>query len=215
MHEDGAPTPDRNRVADRTLHARLLERDPTATADLINEYLQTLIDQLRRSFLQEDPHLVEEQAIDAVLRITEHPERYDPNRGSILSYLRMDADGDLRNARQKRLRRERREMPFELVELSGDGRNREGAWGGDPAALVDQLSDSDPELWRTIRAQFDATEWQVVELMGDGERRTAPFAAVLGLTHLSEIKQAREVKRVKDKLKKRLERLAGRIQRDD
>jgi hypothetical protein len=59
--------------------------------------------------------------------------------------------------------------------------------------------------------------------MLQGERKTARFARVLGIEHLSKKEQQAEVKRVKDKLKKRiegrvmaepLERLALRMEED-
>ena len=42
-----------------------------------------------------------------------------------------------------------------------------------------------------------------------GERRTAVFAAAVGLSDRSLREQAQEVKRVKDRIKKRIERAGG------
>jgi hypothetical protein len=55
---------------------------------------------------------------------------------------------------------------------------------------------------------------RVLRLMVDGERRTAVFAAVLGLDGQPAEAQRREVKRAKDRIKKRLERAGwGRLGR--
>jgi hypothetical protein len=62
-----------------------------------------------------------------------------------------------------------------------------------------------------MRGACDAVEWKVVQLMADGERRSPTYAALLGLGHLPAAEQAREVKRVKDRLQKRLRRLARRV----
>jgi hypothetical protein len=48
-----------------------------------------------------------------------------------------------------------------------------------------------------------------LEMWLEGERNTAPLAVALGLAHLSPSNQRREVKRFKDRLRKRLERAVG------
>ncbi len=55
-------------------------------------------------------------------------------------------------------------------------------------------------------AAFDDAERRAFELMRAGERRTAVFAAALGLTDRPPAGQADEVKRVKDKIMQRLRR---------
>jgi hypothetical protein len=50
--------------------------------------------------------------------------------------------------------------------------------------------------------------------MLDGERRTATYAAVLGIEHLPDLEKKRTVKQVKDRLQKRLRRLAPSLQAD-
>jgi hypothetical protein len=47
------------------------------------------------------------------------------------------------------------------------------------------------------------------EQMQQGERCNGVFAAILGVTHLPAAEQRRQVKRVKDHLKKRRERAGG------
>jgi RNA polymerase sigma-70 factor (ECF subfamily) len=47
------------------------------------------------------------------------------------------------------------------------------------------------------------------EQMQQGERRHSVFAVILGVTHLPENEQRREVKRMKDRLKKRKQRARG------
>ena len=53
---------------------------------------------------------------------------------------------------------------------------------------------------------FSAGEQQFLDLMLHGERKTTIFARALGIEKLSPSAQESEVKRVKDKLKKRIER---------
>ena len=208
--------------AERALHARLLAGDSFAPSELADAYLAPLVARLARAYAWVDPHLVETAAIDAVLDTAEHPDRYDPARGSLGTYLWVAAKGDLRNARQKEGRRAAHQAPLEAaapgatpsVELRRAARNLSTEARDDPAELVARGERLDPTLLATVRAAFDTQEWAVVALMLDGEKRTTEYARLLGLGHLPAREQAREVKRVKDRLKKRLRRLAPQVKRD-
>ncbi len=61
----------------------------------------------------------------------------------------------------------------------------------------------------TLRAKLSLEERRVMDLMLDGERKTRVYAEALGLSGLPAAEQKREIKRVKDRLKKRLERTWG------
>jgi RNA polymerase sigma-70 factor (ECF subfamily) len=65
------------------------------------------------------------------------------------------------------------------------------------------------DLPATIRQQLTDVEQRFWDQMQQGERRHSVFADILGVTHLPENEQRREVKRVKDRLKKRQERAGG------
>jgi sigma-70-like protein len=208
-HSTGAP------VSDAALHARLLGADPTAPADLAVQFLPALVTWLLRTYPRLDAHLLESLAIDLILKLAQSPEQYDPDRGSLTAYLRMAARGDVRNALTSLGRQARRIAPLESVEVAADARNRIMEHNADPAELVArEIPAIDPETLARIRARFDSTEWQVVQLMLEGERHTSAYAAILHLRHLPDLDQAREVKRVKDRLTKRLQRLASTIRRD-
>ena len=58
-------------------------------------------------------------------------------------------------------------------------------------------------------ASFAEEERLALDLMREGARDTATFAVPLGLSHLSPSEQAARVKRVKDRVKKRLTRAVG------
>jgi hypothetical protein len=209
-----ADPPDSSRAAEPALHARLLARDPVAPSELADTYLPPLLARLLRAFPHLDPHLVQDAATDAVLDTAEHPEHYDPARLPLGSYLAMAARGDLRNALQKASRRAAHQAPLEAVELGGVARNPLTEDADDPAELVAGGASADPDLLAAVRAAFQPQERAVVALMLDGERRTSVYARLLDLEHLTTANQAREVKRVKDRLGKRLRRLAPRVQRD-
>ena len=65
-----------------------------------------------------------------------------------------------------------------------------------------------PRSLRGARAElgrFNQRDQALLELLGAAIRETAPYAEVLGISHLDIDTQRREVKRHKDRLKARLE----------
>ncbi len=194
------------RDRDRALHERLLRRDPTAPSELAERCLAPLVDALRRSFVSSvDQVMLEDAAIEMILKLGERPEKYDPERGSLASYLRMAARRDVLNDLESERRRNRHLAPLEDVELRSSARNLPWASTRDPAeALVDKLGH---ERVGRLREQFEGSELEMVDLLVDGERRTEVYADVLGLRDLPWEEQVREVKRAKDRLKKRMKRL--------
>lgn len=197
----------------RALHLRLLRWDPTAPTDLANQYLPPLLDWLRHRFSNKDDALLTEVAIELILNLGERPEQYDPNRLSLSAYLRMAARGDLKNALARESRRVAHHAQLDDVEVQSRARNREWARASDPAdTVVDALY---REKALAMRGHFDERDWEVVELQMDGERRTERYASVLGLQDRPRDEQVRAVKRAKDRIKKRLQRLWRTMTDDD
>ena len=136
-----------------------------------------------------------------------HPQQYNPEKRGLFGYLVMSADGDLRNALAKQRRRSDREISLEEVELERVGGNREGenASNLDLSAMIGE-----------IKNLFEnPVDQRVLELIVEGERSTNVFAEALGLSHLPVFERRREVKRHKDRIKKRLERYGRGIRRPD
>jgi RNA polymerase sigma-70 factor (ECF subfamily) len=199
------PTPD-----DRALHDRLLARDPVAPSDLAEAHLEPLFRWLRRQFASVDPDTLEGIAVDLILSLAERPEQYKPDRLSLAGYLRMAARGDVRNALRSRREQSRHLTSLADVELAQVAGNAAIEGPANPADVVAAGESLDPAVTELLRSSFTPAEWPIVQLMLEGERRTAVYARQLGLAG-SEIEQAREVKRVKDRLQKRLQRLAPRM----
>lgn len=197
----------------RALHARLLRGEPTAPSDLATVYLQPLVDWLHRTFRREDEALLETVAIELILKVGRAPDRYDPDRSALSAYLRMAARRDVQNALQRERRRTARQISLDDVELSAPARNREWASASDPADAVIEAFDRERLL--ALREHFSAQDWEVVLLRIERERRTERYAAVLGLRDRPPIEQEREVKRVKDRVMKRLRRLWKKRYGDD
>ena len=193
--------PDPDELAD--LFRRVCAGDRPAIADFISAALDPLAADLRRRHPEADEHARLTAAEDAVLALVRNPSIYDPARGTLIAFLRLSAEGDLRNARNREARYHRGRESGDSVELAPDRRNT-------PAEdLADDLpSFDDPDLAAEIAA-FSPVERAVFELMLAGERATAAYAPVLGVGHLPADEQAREVKRAKDRLLKRLQRARG------
>jgi hypothetical protein len=194
-----------DRESGRALHARLLRRDPTAPSDLAATYLAPLVAWLGQTFPRDDDALLETIAIDLMLGLAEHPERYDPDRLPLERYLRMAARGDVKNARDAARRRAARLTSLEGVELLPSVRNSRWAHAQDFAGRVADVLDD--ERLAAMLEQMTGRDREVVELMLDGERRTTEFATILELQDRPLDEQVREVKRAKDRLKKKMQRL--------
>lgn len=185
------------------LHNALLRSDPTAPARTVEALLEPLLERLRWKWPHADPHELEEQAADSLLHYLEAPRRYDPKRASLLHYLVLDAHGDLVNAYNRPRRLE--EIPHDDVALNGATRNNES-----DEFSASQARHEDAAFELLLDGAFpDAAERAVVELLRDGVRANAPYAAALGLSHLPIGQQNQEVKRVKDRIKKRIRRVVG------
>lgn len=193
----------------RQIHKRLLQGDPTASAECAEAVIGPLTRRLEGRFPKlRGSDLLIDAVTDAVFGYLRQPEQYDPARRGLLGFLEMAAEGDLKNALSKWHRRAQVEVTLDDVELEAVAGNRvEGP--GDPEGKVD-LS----EIRRGIGALFeDARDRQLAELVLERERSVEPFAQILKLEGLPLDEQRREVKRHKDRIKKRLERYGQDIRR--
>jgi RNA polymerase sigma-70 factor, ECF subfamily len=202
-----------DRAAADDIHRRLLEGDPVAASELAAACLDPLADWLRGRNPRIAPDVCDTAAEDALLALIKAPSSYKPDRLPLDAYLRMSASGDLKNALAKDRRRSSREA---VVELSSLGGNLLRDDDGDPAKIV-ELRDAVARAARdreraaptSFRDALTPEERAVYDLMRMNERRTATYARALHIAHLAPDEQRRLVKRAKDRLKKRLERMGG------
>jgi RNA polymerase sigma factor (sigma-70 family) len=172
----------------------------TAGEAVAERYWPLLVAFLRRTFSRVDDHLREEAAGTTLLDLVKCPERYKPELASLRSYLQRSARCDLLNL----LRRENRArtVPLDSVAQPAEHRN-------DPRDATDNPLD-DPRLAAEIEA-FNADERATFELMCDEVRDTDEYAKRLGLSHLPTDERRAAVKRVKDRVQKRLVRARGEL----
>jgi len=198
---------------ERALHQRLLAEDPIAPSDLAVTYLDGLTHWLvTHNSSALDPHTCATAAADAIITLIKNPHTYHPARAGLEAYLRMSAQRRLQNLLRSERRHSSRKATWDAVEVSPEMGKYLRDEESDPALIV-LRHDAEQEVARqlsavpaSVRARLTPQEEMVCELMREKERKTAVYAAVLGLTNLPPAQQRRDVKRVKDRLAKRLGR---------
>src|SRR5262249_32041298 len=188
------------------LHLHLGDLNPVAAADVCRAYLNPLLGWLAVKFATVDPHLRQTAAHDALLTYVQSPQAYDPTRSDLASYLRMAARWDLVNLLARERKHHEGRVAWAVVEDAAEDGNLSG--GADPSLPLERAEET--QAWQAflnaVAANFTADERKVLELMVAGERQTALYAQALGLDGQPAADQEREVKKVKDRIKKRLER---------
>lgn len=181
-------------------HRRLVNGDPTASAELYRAIFSPLVGWLYVKGRTTDKELIRDASTDALVDYIKHPGRWKSESGTLVSYICMAADRDLLNALEKVQRRRKREVLIADVEDEEFDRNvlpeDEGSLDAMGAILT--------ALDRQVTSESDR---RFLTLMLKGERSTDKFAEVLGIQSLPNQKKARTVKRHKDRLKKVIERL--------
>lgn len=184
------------------IHQRLLRRDPTASAECAEAVIGPTTSQLQIRFPKlRGTDVLADAVTDAVMSYLKRPEQYDPSKRGLLGFLVMAAEGDLRNALAKHRRRRNIEMPMEDVDLQiPDGNDQ-------VTTLASGLDTDEEAIRRALHALFpDPRDLKMAGLVLDGERSVSAFAQVLAVERLPLGEQRREVKRHKDRIKKKLER---------
>ncbi len=195
------PTGWPDETEEEQLVTQLRSHDPTAREALAVRFLPLLIQFLARTLSDIEPELRDTAAEDAILAFVQHPDGFDATRARLGAYLRMAARRDLLNALERE-RRARRGIPLGSVEEPTDHRNE---------TCADEFAWNHPVLAAEVAA-LNADEKVTLDLMRSGVRRTDTFVARLGLGHLSVQEQVLAIKRLKDRVKRRLTRALGGLQ---
>jgi DNA-directed RNA polymerase specialized sigma24 family protein len=185
-----------------SIFQRVREGDRLAPSDFAAAVLDPLVGDLRGWRAGLDEHAYFTAAGEAVWQLLRDPNKYKPELRGLRGYLFMAARDDLINVLKKEAKHHQQRESGDYVELAPDR-------GNDPSGSLDDLPLPDQPAVAAEIASFDATERAVFELMYAGERATAAYVPILGIEHLSVEEQAREVKRVKERLTKRLQRAWG------
>lgn len=195
------------------LHQALLNGDAEAPALLAERVVPALRAKLGLLNAKlTDPQIVESAIGQSVATYLRHPEAYDPNRGPLASYLAMDAAGDVKNELEKRRPEIENDELVEqtLVELGYRDRNSVVEEEALDAIDPFDVPHAKLEAARRLLGEFSPQDRELAQLVVDQVRSYAIWAEVLGISHLQLDAQKREVKRQKDRIKKKLERMGER-----
>jgi hypothetical protein len=188
------------------LHERLCRpNDPVAVSDFLNVFLMPLVAHLRQCC--RDEHLCVEAAERAVLDYLSSPERYCPEKLDLDRYLCLIARRDLFNLQRRDRRHHDGHVSIFSVEFGPDAGNLSGREKGplDQLCRNEEVAMSE-EFFHALEAGLSDQERRILALMREGRADTAACAAVLGLGDAPPEEQERQAKRVKDRIKKRIER---------
>ena len=188
------------------LHLHLRDLNPAAVADVCRVYINPLIEWVARKFAGVDSHLRATAVHEALMTYVRNPAAYDPNRGDLALYLRMAARWDLVNLLKRESKHQQGRVDWAVVEDEAEDGNLFGA--DDPSLQLLRAEES--QQWQAflgnVIAFFTEEERRVLELMLAGERKTEVYAHALRIEGSLTAEQEREVKKVKDRIMKRLQR---------
>jgi RNA polymerase sigma factor (sigma-70 family) len=189
------------------LQRRLLRKEETAFSEVCKKYLDPLVDHFTRIYSQDkkcSSELIHDAVTDALIDLIENPSRFKPELLTLEGYLRMSAEGDLRNMLTKEKRRLKivRTGSSESVELEAKARNMidEGAENPEQRIVDEEIDACLEELFANKK------DLKIAKLIFSNVRKTSIFAEILGIGHLPESDQKKQVKREKDRIKATLKR---------
>lgn len=177
----------------------MLEGDPIATAQFAELAFPLLLSDMRARHRGVGDEEVFDACADAVLTICRVPERWEPAKSKLRTFLWMVATGDLRNELERRKPQQAFERVMDPVELAEFRRNipaEAEISEGDMNALVGQYE----------HLLADDGDRAVFRLMAVGERDETQYSVVLGVSLLPAPERKQRVKQAKDRIKKRLQR---------
>ncbi len=183
------------------LYQALLAGDRTAPDRLCALYLDPLVTYLRRRF-RADPEDIYDAAVDALIALIRRPETYNPAKSPLFAYLKMSAAGDLRNRLAKKQRETLHFRSLATVDPVVLQRNTEVNGHDNLDIFASTLFGV-----RQLLSHLNETDRAIADLILREDHGTEAYARVLGVAHLPPDLQRREVKRAKDRVKKRLRRL--------
>lgn len=180
------------------LHSRLIAGDRTAGDEIAALTLAMLKPRLRRAFPRVAAEIIVDGIEDALVDYVLRPGRFDDARGVPLeSFLYRASWCNVADALDAQVRRRSREVDFLRCQTIQE------------QPITQEVADVREDLQRYIALMAATTrERQALRLWLAGESRTEVFASALGLSELSLGEQRSELKRFKDRVLRRLKRIA-------
>ncbi len=194
--------PERNDLL-QEIHRRIVADEPDATLDAYRAVAQSLETHLKYEFPHLPPGADPDMRVEAIhIALTDYfrfPEKYDPAKSRLMTYLKMAARGDMLNLLKRERRHSDRRSPLDDVAF--------------------RLPDGEEEISETIGRDWESRslmkrlardlsdeDMRLLRLMMDKVRGTPEAAEALGIEHLPFDEQRKEVKKAKDRIRKKLRR---------
>ncbi|RKI09907.1 sigma-70 family RNA polymerase sigma factor [Corallococcus sp. AB030] len=170
-----------------------------APIDVFGKYMGLIVRRLGRSVPCSE-ETASDAAIDAIFAYLRAPERHDPAKASLETYLFQIA----RRVAQDRMRSESARLQREqhYVDIAA-------IQAGNPKGRMDSSAEAEA-IMKTLVSRgtlSDAKDIATLRLFLEGENSTETFAEAMGLKGLPKEELRREVKRYRDRLMKRLSRV--------
>jgi RNA polymerase sigma factor (sigma-70 family) len=187
------------------LHRDLCNGDPTAPEALVREFLTPLVRILRRRHLVLPREMLVDAASDAIIALIQRPERFQPQRSSLLTFLVTIADRRLIDYLRAMNRRASRE-----VYIGGAQNLGESLVSGEAHASysVSDVTDAlPPEIQKLVADVLpDQRDRDLLDLICEGRNSIDEYASLLGLNGLPIQEQRAAIKRNRDRVLNRLRR---------
>jgi DNA-directed RNA polymerase specialized sigma24 family protein len=180
------------------LHQANLRGESTAPANIFSLAFRPLCRIIRKAARTADDDHVTDACTDAIVAYLRRPSAFDPSKSSLWTFLCLIATrrlSDRRRAERRLKPSKEKTSDFEL--LTSPANNKIG----EDHLFAHQIDDK-----YVTEIAHDAVGLKVLELMCCEVRETEQYAEALGLD-VDDPTTAREVKRVKDKLKARLRKI--------
>lgn len=180
------------------LHNLILEKDDRSFAILCDRYLESVIQSVRKfnpKIHSTDSSLIPQVVIDSFYSYFDRPEKFNGAKQSLLRFLIMDAEADLKNTltKQRRL----------ASKLEAIGSTNENQLESDTPELRLINREAEIILQTELFGLFEnKIDMELANLILLKERDTSVYADILNIAHLGFEEQQRVVKRHKDRVKK-------------
>jgi RNA polymerase sigma-70 factor, ECF subfamily len=176
---------------------------------ILVDLLEAFMDQME-SFVRRDPkwpcdqEMAHDAIVDVLLSYVETPERYNPARARLVSYLTKAAKYRVRDRLKSRSSESEREQNHaSVVEL----------WRSSPKDILENSVEA-ARVMDQLKNHLDEKDLIALHLFLSQERSSLVWAQTLGLDTSDEERMQQEVKRIKDRLMKILQRF-GKEDPDD
>jgi hypothetical protein len=190
------------------LHHRLCDGDRTAPDELAELILESLVEAIARQFPHTDEQIIWDGIVEAFLDYCARPSQFDERHSVPLDrFLRMASWRNVANALRGETRRRTHMETMARIDTAAAVKLDPTAGNVLQQEETRQIQRQQEALMNTLQ---DPKDRQIWALRLQGERRTAAFAEILGISHLAIEVQRREVKRAKDRIDKIIRRKGGR-----